>query len=96
MTCHALIPKYDSGMKRAGKVAVSLPEPTLRRLESARKRLGKTRSAAVAEAIEYWLGAREVDAEDRRYVEAYLKHPERTDETAAVASAVIAGWDPWE
>lgn len=83
-------------MKTVEKVAVSLPAKTLRRLESARKRLGKSRSRAVSEAIECWLDAQAVGAGDRRYVQAYLEHPESADERAAIAGAAMSGWERWE
>ena len=78
------------------KIAVSLPAPTLARLEVVRARLGRSRSALVAEAIERWLDEREPSDEDRRYVQGYLEQPEATDEAAATAGAVVAGWEPWK
>jgi metal-responsive CopG/Arc/MetJ family transcriptional regulator len=83
-------------MPLAEKIAVSLPAKTLQRLEVARKRLGRSRSAVVAEAIEHWLGSRAVGSEDRRYMEGYLKYPEHVGETASVAQAAIESWEPWE
>jgi metal-responsive CopG/Arc/MetJ family transcriptional regulator len=82
-------------MKTVAKVAISLPVETLRSLERVRARMRKTRSAAVAEAIERWLRVEEVSDDDQRYVEGYLRHPDRTEETAAIAAAAIAGWEPW-
>lgn len=82
-------------MKTVAKVAISLPVETLRSLERVRARMRKTRSAAVAEAIEQWLRVEEVSDDDQRYVEGYLRHPDRTEETAAIAAAAIAGWEPW-
>ena len=90
------IPWYDCGMKRVAKVAVSIPIDTLKSLERARARLRKTRSAAVTEALEKWLRAEEVAEEDVQYVEGYLRHPERANEMAALASAAVAAWEPWE
>ena len=77
-------------MKSVAKVAVSIPADTLEALEHKRARLGKTRSAAVTEAIEQWLHAGEVAAEDRRYVEGYLRQPERAEDVAAVAATLDA------
>ena len=90
------IPWYEIGMKNVAKVAVSIPADTLRSLERVRHRLHKTRSAAVTEAIQAWLGGAEVGEEDRRYVEGYLRHPEASAETAAVALAAVEAWEPWE
>jgi metal-responsive CopG/Arc/MetJ family transcriptional regulator len=83
-------------MKNVAKVAVSIPLDTLRSLERARVRLRKTRSAAVTDAIEKWLTSEEVGDEDRRYVEGSLRIPEQSGELAAVASAAVGMWEPWE
>jgi metal-responsive CopG/Arc/MetJ family transcriptional regulator len=90
------MPKYEFGMKSVAKVAVSLPVETLRSLERVRARLRKTRSGAVTEAVERWLQAEEVGDDERRYLEGYLRHPERVDEARAVAGAVVATWESWE
>jgi hypothetical protein len=90
------IPWYEIGMKNVAKVAVSLPIETMKSLERARIRLRKTRSAAVTEAVEAWLRGDGVGADDRRYVEGYLRHPESGGENAAVAEAVTATWEAWE
>jgi hypothetical protein len=50
----------------------------------------------VTEAVERWLQAEDVGDEERRYLEGYLRHPERTAENAGVAGAVVATWEPWE
>jgi metal-responsive CopG/Arc/MetJ family transcriptional regulator len=81
-------------MKSVAKVAVSLPLATLRSLERVRSRLRKTRSGAVTEAIERWLRSEEVGDDERRYLEGYLRHPERVEQ--AVAAAVVATWERWE
>ena len=82
-------------MKRAAKIAVSLPAETLRSLERVRRRLGTSRSAAVARAIDAWLQVMELGSDDKRYAEAYLRTPERTSETAAIAAAAVAEWEAW-
>jgi hypothetical protein len=48
------------------------------------------------QAVNALLAQHQVDDRDRRYVEAYLRQPARQDEVAAVASAVVATWEPWE
>lgn len=83
-------------MKAVAKVAVSLPLNTLKSLEKARRRLKKTRSAVVTEALQRWLEAEQLGDDDKRYVEGYLKTPEATSDTEAVATAVTAGWEPWQ
>jgi len=71
-----------------------LPVETLRSLERVRARLHKTRSGAVTEAVERWLRSEEVGDDERRYLEGYLRQPERAEE--AVAGAVVATWERWE
>jgi metal-responsive CopG/Arc/MetJ family transcriptional regulator len=83
-------------MKSVAKVAVSIPVDTLKSLERTRVRLRKTRSAAVTEAIEKWLRAEEIGEDDRRYVEGYLRKPERGGELGAIATAAVETWEPWE
>jgi metal-responsive CopG/Arc/MetJ family transcriptional regulator len=83
-------------MKNVAKVAVSIPVATLKSLERVRTHLHKSRSAAVTEAIEQWLRAGEVGKDDERYMEGYLRQPERADGTGEIASAVIQTWEPWE
>jgi metal-responsive CopG/Arc/MetJ family transcriptional regulator len=83
-------------MKGVAKVAVSIPVQTLRSLERVRKKSRRTRSAAVTEAIERWLAAEEIGEADKRYVEGYLRQPERLEEQAAIATAVVRSWADWE
>jgi hypothetical protein len=80
------------------KVAVTVPEETLRAVEKRRRVLGMSRSAVVSAALESWLADQAMTAEERRYVVAYLKRPETADEvreTTAIGVAAMAGWDPW-
>lgn len=81
---------------KAEKVTVSIPAPTLEAVERARRRLRKTRSAVVSEALAEWLRSRELSEADRRYAEAYLKQPERDGTTAHVAAAAAAEWERWD
>jgi metal-responsive CopG/Arc/MetJ family transcriptional regulator len=84
-------------MKSCAKVAVSLPAKTLRALDAASRRLGRSRSAVVSQAVEDWLAAHgEPSEEDRRYAEAYLRRPEPTAELASIAGAATSAWEPWE
>jgi len=73
----------------AAKIAVSLPDDLYRALEGARRRSGKSRSAAVQEAVRQWL-LREARGElVREYEEGYRRHPESGEEIeAALATAV--------
>jgi metal-responsive CopG/Arc/MetJ family transcriptional regulator len=73
----------------AAKIAVSLPDELYRALEGARRRTGKSRSAAVQEAVREWL-LREARGElVREYEEGYRRQPESGEEIeAALATAV--------
>ncbi|MCL2779768.1 MAG: ribbon-helix-helix protein, CopG family [Polyangiaceae bacterium] len=75
------------------KIAVSLPAKTLRSVEATRRRLGRSRSSVVAEALESWLEGHTSATEDARYLEGYARYPEPDD--GAVAAAVMATWDDW-
>jgi Ribbon-helix-helix protein, copG family. len=83
-------------MNRAVKVAISLPAETLEAVEVFRKRTGQSRSAVFTEAVEALLAPYRIDDRDRRYVEAYLRRPAHKEDTAAVAAAAVAAWEPWE
>jgi len=86
-------------MKKTAKVAVSIPIPMFRSLERARRRLGKSRSAIVTEALEKWLRAGALGESDRKYVEGYLRRPETAEEVAvseALAVDAMATWEPWK
>ena len=77
------------------KIAISLPVSTLRALEKERARLGKTRSAMVAAAVDTWLRRQGTGPDDQRYIEAYLKKPERTEEIEAIAAEATKSWGRW-
>jgi metal-responsive CopG/Arc/MetJ family transcriptional regulator len=86
-------------MKLTAKVAVSIPTATLRSVERVRRRLKRSRSAIVAEALDAWLRARELSEADRRYVDGYLRQPETPDEVAvteALAMDAMTSWEPWK
>jgi metal-responsive CopG/Arc/MetJ family transcriptional regulator len=83
-------------MTKVAKIAVSLPETTMRALERERKRQGRSRSALVAEAIEGWLATQRVGAVDEAYVRGYLEQPEARSPLVAVAREAIEEWESWE
>jgi metal-responsive CopG/Arc/MetJ family transcriptional regulator len=81
-------------MTSAAKVAISLRAETFRALEATRKRLGRSRSAIVDEALRLWLDQQDLSAADRVYAEGYLRKPEGTND--ATARAVVSTWDDWK
>ncbi len=52
-------------MRKATKFAVSMPEQDFRRLETVRRRLGKTRSELIREAVRVWAGEENRPGESR-------------------------------
>jgi hypothetical protein len=77
------------------KIAISVPAATFAAGERARRRLGKSRSAAVSLALEDWLRNIDLSDADRRYIEGYRRRPEELDEIAAVAAQSKESWAAW-
>lgn len=74
----------------AAKIAVSIPEPLYKELERARRRVGKSRSAVVQEALRDWL-RRDVQAElVRDYETGYRARPESESEVEAALARAVA------
>ena len=86
---------YDSGMTQFTKIAVTVPTETYAVVERLRRRLGKSRSAVVALALEEWIRSADLAESDRRYVEGYLRTPEAVDEIRSVAAQATSQWDAW-
>lgn len=82
-------------MSACTKIAVTVPTETYEAVERVRQRLGKSRSATITLALQEWLRGLEVSDADRRYMEAYLRQPERVDEVRATAALATAHWEPW-
>lgn len=77
------------------KVAVTDPEDTLRAVEKRGRILGLSRSAVVSAALASWLADQATTAEERRYVFAYVKQPDSTEEMRETKGSGAAAWDPW-
>lgn len=77
------------------KIAVTVPTETYAVVERLRRRLGKSRSAVVALALEEWVRSIDLAEADRRYVEGYLRTPEAVDEIGAVAAQATSYWGSW-
>jgi hypothetical protein len=83
----------------ASKIAVTVPPDTLMAVERRRRVLGLSRSAVVTAALESWLAEQSMTAEERKYLLAYLRHPETSAEireTSALAKAAVSTWEPWD
>lgn len=78
------------------KVAVSIPERVYQALERERERTHRSRSALVTEALRRWLQGSGATPEDEKYVQAYLRTPERRADWEPIAARVAETWEPWE
>lgn len=76
------------------KVAVSLPKEEFQAVEKVRKKLGRSRSSLVAEAIHAWLEEQQNQEKVRRYIAGYMRHPETvkelTEATTIAEKALLA------
>ena len=90
----AVIPWYDPGMKSAAKIAVSLPEKTLRSLERTRKKLKLNRSQAIQQAVTVWLATKESDPRVAEYIRGYQMAPDDPRETKGLVEAWAEGMEP--
>jgi metal-responsive CopG/Arc/MetJ family transcriptional regulator len=70
-------------MSKSAKIAFSLDERLLDRVERMRARTGESRSALIARALAAVTEDDVRGADVRRYVEAYRDHPETADDEAA-------------
>ena len=87
--------RYAAAAPQFTKIAVTVPTETYAVVERLRRRLGKSRSAVVALALEEWVRAVDLAEADRRYVEGYLRTPEAVDEIGAVAAQATSYWSSW-
>jgi metal-responsive CopG/Arc/MetJ family transcriptional regulator len=84
-------------MKRAVKVAISLPDDLLHRVDRARRERKVSRSEYFRQAATSLLGlSGEQDID--RYVRGYANQPETSDEVEAARAASARGLaaEPWE
>jgi predicted DNA-binding protein len=77
------------------KIAITVPTEIYAVVERLRRRLGKTRSSVVAQALEAWVRSADLAEADRRYVEGYRRTPEAVDEISAVAAQATSHWQTW-
>ena len=75
--------------KVASKVAVSLPADLYKAVEQARKKSGKSRSAAMQDALRHWLKQQEQAILIREYEAGYRRKPEGKREVKAAAAAAV-------
>jgi metal-responsive CopG/Arc/MetJ family transcriptional regulator len=82
--------------KTAAKVAISLPYDLYRKVERARKKQRRTRSAVVQDLLRSWLRKEEEAEKDRQYIEAYRRMPETAEEIAEAEAMAKDSWPEWE
>jgi len=84
-------------MKRAVKVAISLSDDLLHRIDRARRQRRVSRSEYLRQAATNFLGLAG-DQDVDRYVRGYSTQPETADEVEAAraASATVLAVEPWE
>ena len=75
--------------KVASKVAVSLPADLYKAVEQARKKSGKSRSAAMQDALRHWLKQQEQAILIREYEAGYRRKPEGKREVKAAEAAAV-------
>ncbi len=85
-------------MTETKKVAISLPQELMRKIERIRKATGESRSAFISRAIRQALKDREQEFLVARYVEGYRKFPETKEEIelAEASAARLLAEEPWE
>jgi len=71
-------------MARTAKVAVTIEHGLLEKVEKLRRSSHESRSAVFARALRTLLREEERRREARRYVDAYVEHPERPAETGPI------------
>jgi hypothetical protein len=87
--------RHGAAAPQFTKIAVTVPTETYAVVERLRRRLGKSRSAVVALALEEWVRGVDLAEADRRYVEGYRRTPEALDEIGAVAAQATSSWGSW-
>jgi hypothetical protein len=70
-------------MSKVAKIACSIDEDLLARVESVRKKTRESRSAFISRALRVLTAEEARGLAAARYVEAYRKHPERSEDIRA-------------
>jgi len=85
-------------MRKAAKIAISLPDKLLRAAERKRKATRETRSQFFRRALETLLEKDRELEKERRYIEGYRKFPETEAEVAEAHQLSVAAFadEPWE
>jgi metal-responsive CopG/Arc/MetJ family transcriptional regulator len=85
-------------MIKTSKIAISLPQEDLERIEKIRRKMGLQRSVVIDKAIRFWL--KHLDEQDmiKQYEAGYMTNPESVKEIEALEkmSAVAAEEEGWK
>ncbi len=84
-------------MAKSTKVAISLPERTLKEVERERKLSGESRSEFFRRAVERLLRQEEETKQIQEYIRGYCSMPESAEEveTANRVGAAVLAEEPW-
>ncbi len=85
-------------MKKAAKIAISLPEALLERVERERLATGESRSEFFRHVMEAYLRQKRERELEEQYIRGYREHPETAEEMAGWENLVAEAWAdlPWE
>ena len=85
-------------MKKSSKVAISLPEDTLKAIEKERKARGESRSEFFRRAVEEYLKQEKYSIEIEKYIHGYTAMPESAEEVEAIHQTGVntLAEEPWE
>ncbi len=80
------------------KIAISLPEKTLKQIERVRRRSGESRSAFMRRAVQGLIREDQEQDAISRYVKGYRRKPETSEEVFSAESTVPTAFEdaPWD
>ena len=67
-------------MEYSLKTTISLPKEDFLKIETYRKKLKKSRSEIIQEAVHQWFENRALKEKEQQYLEGYARHPEDAEE----------------
>ena len=84
-------------MGKSAKVAISLPEPVLKKVERERKVRGESRSEFFRRAVEELLKREQESQAIETYIRGYRVMPESAEEVEAIhrAGVAVLSREPW-
>ena len=85
-------------MIKTSKIAISLPQEDLEKIEKVRKKMGLQRSVVIDKAIRFWLKHLEQQDMIQKYEAGYTTNPESVQEIEALEkmSAAASAEEGWQ